>query len=133
MSQENVEVARRAYEAYNRGDAQGVVADLAPSFEYVSTGAVPGERDVRHGPKEYLGFLRWLSDEFDDPRVEVHELVEAGNQVLASVTLRGRGKQSGAETRWDIWHVWTVRGGKVVRGQAFTSREQALEATRLRE
>ena len=33
----------------------------------------------------------------------------------------------------DIWHVWTVRGGKVVRGQAFTSREQALEAAGVRE
>jgi ketosteroid isomerase-like protein len=42
MSQENVEIARRAYEAFNRGDLDNLVADFAPTFEYVTTGAVPG-------------------------------------------------------------------------------------------
>ena len=72
MSQENVEVLRRAYEAFNRGDREG-----------------------------------------------------------ASLKLRGRGKQSGVETSWDIWQIWTVRDGKVVRGQGFTSREEALAAAGL--
>jgi ketosteroid isomerase-like protein len=39
MSQENVDVARRAYEAFNRGDIEGMVAELAPSFEYETTAA----------------------------------------------------------------------------------------------
>jgi ketosteroid isomerase-like protein len=30
MSGENVELVRRAYEAFNRSDIDGVVADLAP-------------------------------------------------------------------------------------------------------
>ena len=35
MSQENVEIMRRAYAAFNRGDIDGMVADVAPDFEYV--------------------------------------------------------------------------------------------------
>jgi ketosteroid isomerase-like protein len=46
MSQENVELVRRAYEEFNRGDSKGMVADFAPAFEYVSTGAIPGVRGV---------------------------------------------------------------------------------------
>src|SRR5215204_4680944 len=38
MSEENVEIARRAYEAFNRSDPQAMVADLAPNFEYATTG-----------------------------------------------------------------------------------------------
>jgi hypothetical protein len=39
--------------------------------------------------------------EFEEPHVELHELIDAGDQVFASATFRGRGKQSGAETSWD--------------------------------
>jgi ketosteroid isomerase-like protein len=72
-------------------------------------------------------------DEFDSPRIEVHDLTDAGDQVLVSVTLRGRGKQSGVEASWDVWHLWTMQDGKVVHGQAFASREKALEAAGLSE
>ena len=40
MSQENVEMVRRGYDAYNRGDPEGMVADFAPTFEW-STTATP--------------------------------------------------------------------------------------------
>ena len=77
--------------------------------------------------------MSWLWDEFEDARIEVHELVDAGDQVLASVTLQGRGRQSGADVAWDLWHLWWIKGGKAVRGQAFRDKEQALEAAGLSE
>jgi len=51
---------------------------------------------------------------------------------VVSAVIRARGKQSGVETRWDTWQLWTLRDGKFVRGQGFTSREGALEAIGLR-
>ena len=134
MSQENVEVLRRAYEAFNRGDREGAAAGFAPEAEYVvTTGQIPGAGGVYRGPEGYRRFLESWWGEFDEPGIEVHELIETGDQVLASLKLRGRGKQSGVETSWDIWQIWTVRDGKVVRGQGFTSREEALEAAGLSE
>ena len=86
-------------------------ADAAPEFEYLATGAIPGAGDVYHGPAEFRQFLdRWWG-EFDEPHVEVHELIEASDQVLASVTFRGSGKQSGVETNWSLWQLWTMRDG----------------------
>ena len=41
MSQENVALVRRGYEAFNRGDLDGMFAETAPAFEYLATSVVP--------------------------------------------------------------------------------------------
>jgi ketosteroid isomerase-like protein len=133
VSEENVELARQAYEAYNCGDLERVAANFAPEFEYVTTGVIPDTPAVYRGPEGWREFSAWLRDEFNDVRVDVHELTDAGDRVLAKVSLRGRGKQSGLETSWGLWHVWTLRDGKIMHGQAFARREEALSAAGLRE
>ena len=133
MSQENVEIVRRAYEAFNRGDRDAAVADLAPDCEYVASGAIPGATETYRGPEGFKRFRRWLLDQFDNVRVDLTEVIEAGDQVVVLTTSRGRGKRSGVETSWDVWQVWTLRDGKAVRGEGFTSKEKALEAAGLRE
>ena len=52
--------------------------------------------------------------EFDALRVEVHDLIDAGDQVFTSF-IHGRGQHSGAETSLDGWVVWTVQEGRVTR------------------
>ena len=133
MSQDNVEIVRRGYEAFNRGDIDGVVGFLAPDFEYLASGLVPGVGGVYRGAEGLRGFMETFWAEFDDPRVEIHELIDAGDQVFASTILRGHGKQSGAETSWSVCQVWTLRDGTAVRGQGFPSRDEALEAVGLAE
>ena len=133
MSRENVDVLRRGYEAFNRGDFDGMVADFAPEFEFVPTGALPDAEDIYRGPEGWKRFTRWLSDNFDEPRVETREVIGKDDMVVASVTLSGRGKESGVDVRWDLWHVWTLRGGKIVRGRAVRTRAEALEAAGLSE
>ena len=130
MSEENVEVARRGHDAFNRGDIEGVLADFAPDFEYVAAGAIPGVGGVHRGPDGYRRFMEAFWDEFDDACLMAHEFTEAGDQVLVSLTVRGRGKRSGAETTWTFWQLWTLRDGMVVRGQGFTDRDEALKAVR---
>jgi ketosteroid isomerase-like protein len=133
MATANVELVRRAVEAFNREDRGWVREMAAPDFEYVPSGAIPGLAGVYRGMEEFEhGFLDRLWAEFDEAHYEILEIVDAGDRVLASYTLRGRGKQSGAEVAWDVWQVWTMRDGKVVHGQGFTSRDQALEAAGLR-
>lgn len=129
MASDSVEVVRRGYEAFNRGDWEAMVADMAPTFEYVPTGALPDVRTRYHGPEGLAEFMvGWLVEEFESPRMQVHELIEARNHVLASVTLRGRGKRSGAEASWKVWHLWTVRDGKITYGQGFASGDEARRA-----
>jgi len=128
MSQQNVEMVRQAYEAFNRGDRDAAVANLAADCEYITSGAIPGATGIYRGPGGFKRFTEWLLDEFNDAQVEINEAIDAGDRVVVSVTSRGSGKHSGAETSWVVWQVWTFRAGKVVRGEGFTSREAALEA-----
>src|SRR5215207_5486102 len=127
MSEESVAIARRAYEAFNRGDLQAMVADLAPNFEYATTGAIPGMTGVYRGAEGILGFLEWMRSEFERPRIEVHELVDAGDQVVAAVTLRGRGTQSGVEASWDVWHAWTMETARSCTGRHLRAGKKPLK------
>jgi ketosteroid isomerase-like protein len=132
MSEENVEVVRQAFEALNRGDLDAAGAYLAPTFEYVASGAIPGVGGLYRGVEGMREFLGWL-DEFSTARYEMNELIDAGDQVLIGFTVRGRGKQSGVESSWHLWALWTLRDGKIVRGEGFTDRAEVLEAAGLRE
>ena len=53
--------------------------------------------------------------------------------MYVSATFRGRGERSGAETSWELWGVWTMRDGRMVRWQGFTERDAALKAAGLPE
>jgi uncharacterized protein len=133
MSEENVEIVRQAIETFNQGDVEGSFAGVfAPEFEYIPTGTIPGGEGAYRGPEGWRRFLEFW-DEFDEPRIEIRDLIASGDHVVAAQTFRGRGKQSGVETNWDLWQVWTFRDGKVVHGQGFTNREAALEAAGLSE
>jgi ketosteroid isomerase-like protein len=127
----NVDIVREAYDAVNQGDLDMAVSCIAPDMEYVASGAVPGATGVFMGPEGVKEFIAGLYEEFDEPRADVSELLDAGDRVVVSATARGRGKLSGVETTWDTWQLWTVRNGKLVRGQGFTSREEALAAAGL--
>jgi ketosteroid isomerase-like protein len=133
MSEENVEVLRGAIDAFNRGEPEAWVAVLAPEFEYTASGAVVGIGGTYRGAEGFRRFLASFWDVFDQPNAEIRDVIEEGDQVLAAVTFRGRGKQSGITTNWDLWQLWTLRDGKAVRGQTFTSKEEALEAAGLSE
>jgi ketosteroid isomerase-like protein len=133
MSQENVELLRRAFEAYNRGDMDGAVADFAPDCRYTAAGLIPDRTGVFHGPEGYKEFFGWVASEFDDVHVEVDELIDGGDTAVVGATLRGRGKQSGAQGKFTFWQAWTFQNGKVFHGLGFASREDALEAAGLRE
>jgi ketosteroid isomerase-like protein len=131
MPPKNVDIVREAYEAVNRGDLDTAVSCIASHMEYVASGAVPGATGVFTGPEGVKEFIAGLYEEFDEPRADVSELLDAGDRVLVSATARGRGKLSGVETTWDTWQLWTLREGKLVRGQGFTSRDEALAAAGL--
>jgi len=132
MSEENVESLRRAFDAYNRGDIDAAVADITADCEYIPSGALPGIRDVLRGPEGYKRTIAWLRDAFEDAHIDA-ELTDAGDQVLAQLTVQGRGKQSGVETAWEFWQLWTYRDGKVVHGRGFTDPDEAREAAGLSE
>ena len=131
MSQENVQVVRSVYAAWESGDYQAALDRFDEDVEWfgppdVSDSFGRGHKGVRNALATWVG--TW-----DDYHFELRELIDAGDQVLASGWQRGRGKGSGVEVSEEIISVWTLGAGKVVRQRMFRDRSQALEAAGLSE
>ena len=132
MSQENVELAHRAYDAVNRRDLDGFRALMDDDVEAVSF-LVAMEGDY-HG---HAGIRRWwqnLFDVFPDFNVEVVEVRDlGGDSMLATLRWRGHGAGSGTPIDLLLWIGVGMRDGKCVWWQAFDDESEALEAVGLRE
>ena len=128
MSQENVEAVLRGYEAVNQGDVDGAVAFVAPDCEVELPPMLP-EADANQGRE---GLKRvWASwiDSFEHFRMEIEEVIDAGDRVMVMACLRGIGKDSGAEVHTPTFAIiWTVREGQAVRIQALPTRAAGMES-----
>ena len=67
----------------------------------------------------------WIWCEFE---MEPIEFSEIGDSVVVEMINRGTGRASGVEVVGRFWFVYTVNGGRVVRQDAFASRNQAIAA-----
>jgi ketosteroid isomerase-like protein len=132
MSQENVEIVRRAYEGVNAN--QDVPDELVdPSYEFDAREVAPGIGVVR-GSDAAREALREYWQMFEDFHVDLKEVLHADEEhVVTAVEDGGRMKGSDAEVWNRLFHVWTFRDGKVVRVSSHNDRQRALEAAGLRE
>jgi uncharacterized protein len=132
MSRENVEIVRRAYEAFARGDVEHILAVLDPAVEWHTRDNLP-DSGVYRGPQAVLGwFATWLSA-WRDFEIEAEEFIDAGDRVLVVTRQSGKGAGSGAFSEFAETHAWKLRDGKAVEVVEYRTRDEALEAVELRE
>ena len=130
MSQENVDVVRAIYSAWQLGDYRAALERFDEHVEWFgppdfsNSGVGRGHDGVRRALGTWIG--AW-----DDYQFDLRELIDSGDRVLAAGWQRGRGKGSGVEVSEEIFSVWTLGAGKVVRQQMFRDRAQASEAAGL--
>ena len=131
MSQENVDLTYRAYDAFNRRD---LVAHLALMDDDVD--AVPRAGLMEgsfHGHDQICRWWEKLFEVFPDFTIEVVEVHDLGDLTLAALRQRGRGAVSGLPSDDTVWHIARWRRGKCVSWASFKTREDALEAMGLSE
>jgi SnoaL-like domain len=132
MSQEHVDLLRRIGDGMNRGEMNEMDFRLFfhPDVEFLPLRAVT--EGAYHGLAGMEKFVADTDDTFE--RFEPHyEFLDLGERVLAWGTIHVRARQSGIETDIPVGHVIDFRDGKVVRWQAFDSKEKALKAVGLEE
>jgi ketosteroid isomerase-like protein len=136
MSQENVEIVRRAAKEFNRGGMDAVIDTYwAPEIVWDMTQAdIPGF-GVYSGHDEVRAFFAdWFSAfKFDEWELEIEETFDRDDTVVSMVRQRGRGTSSDAEVSVEFAQVVTLRAGKIVRVDNYLDRGRALEAAGLRE
>ena len=132
MSQENVELAQRAFDTFNRRDFSAYFQLFHPELTYRNR---EDEPDVRlyQGLEDYKGYVASFLEIFDDLRFETHDFIDLGDEVIAVTDLVGRGRSTGAEVRGSYVFLLRLRGGVIVQGREYAGKEEALEAAGLSE
>jgi uncharacterized protein len=131
MSQENVEIVRAMYETIS-GKLHGDPGLLAPEVEFHLPGVFPDLDPLYRGRE---GFQK-LIDQFNAPWEEISldpdRIMDIGKRVLVLSHFQARGRD-GIEVRLPFAHLWTLRNGQVVRMDAYSDQQKALEAAGLSE
>jgi uncharacterized protein len=131
MSQENVEIVRRGYELYAKGDLEGVtdlISDAAELPDAGGLGIADTAAGTRRGPDGFRQGSQEAVEAFEDYRVEPQEFIDAGDAVVVPVRISGRGRASGAMTEVRLVHVWVLRNGRAIRNEIYRTTAEALEA-----
>ena len=135
MSQENVELVRKGFEAFNRGDRATVTRLLAPDVEWHSlAGPILGVGTIR-GREAVLKFL-WqdLPESIEGFRAGEVAFTDLGSdRVLVVARYEGRGRSSDVEVNLRVASVYEVRDGLLATVRDYDSRDEALEAAALSE
>ena len=131
MADENVELAQRWSDAFNRRDFDAIPEFFDPSIEWRTPHEDPDQTTYR-GQAAVRGYIEGVLDVFPDLRFEVDEFVEAPDgRVISTAHFVGR-SASGVPTDYRLTFLATVRSGLFSRIEEYYDRDEALEAAGLR-
>ena len=126
MSHAHVEVVKRLFESYRRGDYVEAAACLAPDIVYEVGQELPlrGRAEVR------AMWERWDST-WDEMETVPEDFADAGDHVIVTVYYSARGRGSGIQYEERLFDVYTFSGGQCVGKREFRQRSDAIEAAGL--
>jgi ketosteroid isomerase-like protein len=130
MSQENVEIVRSAFAAFEQGDVSAMMESMADDL---ITHRTDLDDAIYHGKEGFLqATADWIED-FEDWTVTPREFIDGGDSVLVRTHQTARGEKSGVPVESNIWFVFEIRERKVAHLSFHLREADALEAAGLRE
>jgi uncharacterized protein len=131
MSQENVELVRGIYDAFAAGDVPSVLGAMSPEMVWNEAENFPlADRNPYVGHDAIVqGVFMRLGEQWDGFGVEVDELLDAGETVVALGHYVGRHRATGTAIRAQLAHVWRIEDGKAKSFQQYTDTLQVARAT----
>ena len=128
MSQENIELAKQANDAFNRRDLDALLALIDPEVEFTSRIVeLQGGRPFRG----HDGIRTWweeLFGVFPDFSSEVEEIRDLGDATLTRMRQHTKGAATHSPADQTQWHLAEWRDGKAIRWRVFLSEEDAMKA-----
>jgi ketosteroid isomerase-like protein len=133
MSQENVEVVRQIFDAFNHRDWEAWECHHHPSVEWLDPPELP-DAGVHQGVGAIRRFFTELLETGDEWRVEVDDIDGVGSD---RVLMQGRSVAVGHASRVPLedtfFQLFDLEDGRVRRVRTFRSSNEALEAAGLSE
>jgi ketosteroid isomerase-like protein len=132
MANENVELVRRAYQAYFDSDLAAMLAFVDPHLEstYLDPALADPTPQVCHGRHELAGVLRGWAER--GLRAELEEVAGRGELVMVGVRTPGVDAHHGRRGDDRAYSVVTVRGGRIVALRDCRDRQEALTLAGIR-
>jgi|SRR6185295_2327218 len=129
MSQENVEIVLRSIQAYEH-DEEAFLSMLDPGVEWypIGEGHIPSG-----GHKAALRVRRSWLENWEGHQIDVEEVKDGADSVVACLHLTGRGVRSEVEVDLRLYLHFKLRDGKIVYLYEYADRDEALEAAGLSE
>ena len=131
MSGANVEIAKRANDAFNRRDVDAFMEFATSDIEFTAamSGTVAGgSLRGREGIEALFADIR---DTWEEHRMVIEEIRDLGERVLGLGRLEGRGKASGVSVDVPFAIISDLRDGKMWRSRTYLDHGEALRAAGL--
>ena len=125
MNSERARIATDAYDAWNRGDFEGMIENASPDIEWQTARAFPGVEPVYRGHTGVRRFWDTMRDAWEFMNIRPTRISEHGDRVLVELHFDAKGRESGVEVEMDFIQVFTFRDGSVVRIVGYRSLEDA--------
>jgi ketosteroid isomerase-like protein len=132
MSEENVEIVRRFYEAYNGGNRDGWTRLLGSEVELIPLG-VELTGGYARGAESVARAQEAFTAHFASYEISPERFWDVGDQVVVVLRRSARSARSAALIEDHFCQLITLRDGCIVRFQSFRRVNEALEAAGLRE
>jgi ketosteroid isomerase-like protein len=133
VSQENVELVRRVFRAFNDRDLDRLLAMYADDVEWRLIGgfaALTGDY-VRGRDALRMSLMDWIDNLGGS--TEIEKMVEAGDRVLVLFSAAGAGRASGAAVTQRFAQVYTIDDGQISAVDSYSEPTEALKAAGLSE
>ena len=134
MSEENVEIVRRLYASWERGDLR--TADFFDAeVQHSRIGSeLPGLDGDWQGFERFSVAMADYIDALADLHIEAERVIDlGGDRVLVLARQTACGKTSGLPFDHELGDLFTLRDGKILRFVSYWDRAEALEAAGLSE
>ena len=125
-----MEVVRRSFEAFARGDFEAAFAAHDPSTEWCTAADEPDQQTYRGitGLRTFVGSLTDTWEGRFEQVMEFEAFIDCGEWVVVPWSAQLRGKGSGISVQVKETYAVRVQGGKIVRVEEYRSSDEALEA-----
>jgi ketosteroid isomerase-like protein len=127
VSQDKLQIVKSIYERWGEGDFRTPFDRFDAKVVFVMPPELP-DAGTYLGKEALAEYSRGFLEPWTHIKIEAEELVPVGDSVFASVRQHGAGDASGAETEIRYFQLWSLRGDKVIRLEAFRDRAEALAA-----
>lgn len=130
MSQENLEIVRRGFEAWDRGDYEAASSIFSSDVEIDASERILNPA-VYSGIDGAMRFGKEIAETWNEFHVEIEDMLSAGDEIVVLVRSTGQGRASGAQVEARAAWVVAVSEQKVTRLRLYRDRSRALEAAGL--